>query len=55
MSAGDQLLDDLKAIAVDLAAIDRMTVDLAVQEIINLRRSLKGTKDALKLAVENLE
>lgn len=45
MSAGDQLLDDLKAIAVDLAAVDRMTVELAIQEIENLRRNISDLED----------
>ena len=45
MSAGDQLLSDLRAIALDLAAVDRMTVELAAQEIENLRRMISDLED----------
>lgn len=47
VTAADQLIDDLKAIAIDLAAVDRMTVELAVQEIINLRAQVAEYKNVL--------
>lgn len=41
----DQIVSDLRAIAVDLAAVDRMSVELAAQEIERLRADLADYRE----------